>query len=72
MQKQMNQKRMENQTSNGPVLDFIMGKTDTAAAKRLTRNIRSVRSLWILARMKGAVDETGNWPQKREKTRKKA
>lgn len=55
LNKRMKEKQMEDQVSNGPVLDFITGKTETAAAKRLTRNIRSVRSLWMLAKMKKAV-----------------
>lgn len=34
-----------------PVLDFISGNANTASAKRLTKNINSLRSLWLLAKM---------------------
>lgn len=34
-----------------PILDFISGKTQTSAAKRLTRSIASLQSLWQLAKM---------------------
>lgn len=38
-----------------PVLDFISGKTHTSAAKRLTKNIISLQSLWQLAKMTAIV-----------------
>ena len=38
-----------------PILDFISGKTNTFAAKRLTMNICSIQSLWQLAKMTGVV-----------------
>lgn len=34
-----------------PILDFISGKTNTFAAKRLTKSICSIQSLWQLAKM---------------------
>lgn len=36
-----------------PVLDFMSGNTNTPAAKRLTRNIRTTHALWLLAKMAG-------------------
>ena len=42
-----------------PILDFISGKTQTTAAKRLTRNIVGLQSLWQLAKMTGIVRESG-------------
>lgn len=41
-----------------PVLDFILGKTHTSAAKRLTSSIVSLRSLWQLAKMTRIVKES--------------
>ena len=38
-----------------PILDFISGKTQTSAAKRLTKNIISLQSLWQLAKMTAIV-----------------
>ncbi len=38
-----------------PILDFISGKTNTSAAKRLTKSISSLQSLWQLAKMTGIV-----------------
>lgn len=38
-----------------PILDFISGKTNTSAAKRLTKSIGSLQSLWVLAKMTGVV-----------------
>lgn len=38
-----------------PILDFISGKTNTFAAKRLTKSICSIQSLWQLAKMTGVV-----------------
>ena len=38
-----------------PILDFILGKTNTLAAKRLTKNISCIQSLWILAKMTRVV-----------------
>lgn len=40
-----------------PILDFISGKTQTSAAKRLTKSIVSLTSLWQLAKMTGIVRE---------------
>lgn len=40
-----------------PILDFISGKTQTSAAKRLTKSIVSLTSLWQLAKMTGIVME---------------
>lgn len=40
---------------NEPVLDFISGKYDTRAAMRLTKSIGSIRSLWMLAKMRDNV-----------------
>ena len=48
-----NEKTNLKQRSDEPVLDFISGNTDTLAAKRLTKNIRSLRSLWLLSKMSG-------------------
>lgn len=39
----------------GPILDFISGNTNTKAAKRLTKNIGSLQSLWQLAKMAAMV-----------------
>ncbi len=44
-----------NASAGAPVLDFISGKTNTVAARRLTRNIGSVQTLWQLAKMAGIV-----------------
>lgn len=41
-----------------PILDFISGETQTSAAKRLTRSITSLQSLWQLAKMTGIVRES--------------
>lgn len=38
-----------------PILDFISGKMDTTAAKRVTKNIGCLQSLWQLAKMTGIV-----------------
>lgn len=52
----MNQKDNINSLRTGePVIDFISGKTDTLAAKRLTKRICRLQSLWILAKMANAV-----------------
>lgn len=48
-------KEVNERGANNPVLDFISGKADTIAAKRLTKNIRSIHSLWLLAKMSNAV-----------------
>lgn len=48
-----NNKNDKGNKSNEPVLDFISGNTNTDAAKRLTKNIRSVQGLWLLAKMSG-------------------
>jgi hypothetical protein len=44
-----------NASAGAPVLDFISGKTNTSAAKRLTKSIGSLQSLWQLAKMTGIV-----------------
>lgn len=41
-----------------PILDFILGKTQTSAAKRLTRSIVSLQGLWQLAKMTRIVRES--------------
>ena len=41
--------------ANEPILDFISDKTQTLAAKRLTRSIVSLHSLWQLAKMSRIV-----------------
>ena len=41
-----------------PILDFISGKTQTSAAKRLTKSIVSLQSLWQLAKMTRIVRES--------------
>ena len=41
-----------------PILDFITGRTQTLAAKRLTRSIVSLQSLWHLAKMTRIVKES--------------
>lgn len=52
----MKQKSNSNKAKAGdPILDFISGKTNTSAAKRLTKSINSIQSLWLLAKMTGAV-----------------
>ena len=38
-----------------PILDFISGKTKTQAAKRLTKSVVSIQSLWQLAKMSRIV-----------------
>lgn len=50
----MKQKNKKTQ-SGDPILDFISGKTETSAAKRLTKSIGSLQSLWQLAKMTGVV-----------------
>ena len=55
----MKQKSNSKKTKAGePVLDFISGKTNTSAAKRLTRSIVSLQSLWQLAKMTRIVRES--------------
>lgn len=39
------------QEFSGPVLGFISGEINTLAARRLTKGINSIRSLWLLAKM---------------------
>lgn len=52
----MKQKDNNNKSKVGePVLDFISSKMNTLAAKRLTKNISCLQSLWILAKMTGVV-----------------
>ena len=41
-----------------PILAFISGKTNTFAAKRLTKSICSIQSLWQLAKMTRIVRES--------------
>ena len=49
-------KQKNNKTeSEEPILDFISGKINTSAAKRLTRSIGSLQCLWKLAKMTGVV-----------------
>lgn len=38
-----------------PILDFISGKMDATTAKRVTKNIDCLQSLWQLAKMTGIV-----------------
>lgn len=42
------------------VLEFISGKTNTIAAKRLTKSIGSLQSLWLLAKMTEIVKKCSN------------
>lgn len=44
-----------------PVLDFISGRTDTVASRRLTRRICNVQSLWQLAKMTETVKKYGRY-----------
>lgn len=56
----MKQKNNSNKAkASEPILDFISGKTQTMAAKRLTKSIVSIQSLWQLAKMTGIVRESG-------------
>lgn len=48
------------QESNEAVLDFISGKVDTLAARRLTKGINNIHSLWLLAKMTGNVRYSRN------------
>ena len=55
----MKQKNNSNKAkTTEPILDFISGKTQTSTAKRLTRRIVSLQSLWQLAKMTGIVKES--------------
>lgn len=57
----MKQKNNSNKSKGSePVLDFISGKTNTPAAKRLTKAIGSVQCLWHLAKMTGIVKNENN------------
>ena len=48
----MKQKNNSNKAkASEPILDFISGKTQTLTAKRLTRSVVSLQSLWQLAKM---------------------
>ena len=47
-----------NAKDSEPVLDFISGKTQTSASKRITRSIVSLQSLWQLAKMSRIVRES--------------
>ena len=52
----MKQKNNSNKAKTcEPILDFISGKTNTFAAKRLTKSICSIQSLWQLAKMTRVV-----------------
>ena len=52
----MKQKNNSNKAKvSEPILDFISGKTNTFAAKRLTKSISSIQSLWQLAKMTEVV-----------------
>lgn len=50
-----NHKMNRKQESNEAVMDFISGNINTDAAKHLTKNIKSLRSLWLLAKMSGDI-----------------
>ena len=55
----MKQKNNRNKAKTSePILDFISGKTNTFAAKRLTKSIGSIQSLWQLAKMTRIVRES--------------
>ena len=55
----MKQKNNSNRAKTSePILDFISGKTSTFAAKRLTKSICSIQSLWQLAKMTRIVRES--------------
>lgn len=55
----MKQKNNSNKAKTcEPILDFIAGKTNTLAAKRLTKSICSIQSLWQLAKMTRIVRES--------------
>ena len=55
----MKQKNNSNKAKTSePILDFISGKTNTFAAKRLTKGICSIQSLWQLAKMTRIVRES--------------
>ena len=55
----MKQKNNRNKAKTcEPILDFISGKTNTFAAKRLTKSIGSIQSLWQLAKMTRIVRES--------------
>lgn len=57
----MKQKNNSNKSKGSePVLDFISGKTNTPAAKRLTKALGSVQCLWHLAKMTGIVKNVVN------------
>ncbi|MBR2380530.1 MAG: hypothetical protein IKA86_06025 [Paraprevotella sp.] len=40
-----------------PMLDFLSGNVNTSAAKRLTRSVCSMLSLWQLAKMSRIVNK---------------
>ena len=44
--------------SGAPVAEFILGRTNTRTAMRLTRNISSAKTLWLLAKMSRCVQQT--------------
>lgn len=43
-----------------PILDFISGRMNTQSAKRVTRKIPSLQSLWLLAKMAGNIKKASN------------
>ena len=52
----MKQKNNNNKAKNcEPIHDLISGKTNTFAAKRLTKSISSIQGLWQLAKMAAVV-----------------
>lgn len=55
----MKQKNNSNKAkASEPILDFISSKTNTFAAKRLTKSICSIQSLWQLAKMTRIIRES--------------
>ena len=55
----MKQKNISNKVkASEPILDFITGKKQTLAAKRLTKSIVSLQSLWQLAKMTRIIRES--------------